>query len=440
MAYVQSSRCKKYELLTAYGEEPTIHIESEGERLIRDLSVKQLDTSLTFEKLKKQEKEFERGTGFVPLSVHSGGSSTLQELKEKVIREEKLEKLHILGLTNKEANAVLNNEDLTFPDSKIEISVKNARAEQIKKIIKGSSDNLLSKQEEKDFISRHEKELALAVKPESTETKLLQFALSCQKNQNFDKDIRPPGHPINHLQELEKELFRDYNPHQLANTVKRKRYQLLEASLSPYGPKFLKKSDNETKASLWDQEVDRSDIKNAKTEIKVAKPYSCKKQTFYTIKDGKIVEIDKLKKGETNKNNDEIKNNCSPTLGTPFVNISQSNNTDFSEKQLTKLSMRLSEEEIKKLPHFTNYKKGIRSKVLYIKNLSSGVKEDDLVELLKRFQRSDLPCLIYRLMSGKMHGQAFVTFPNEDIAEEALNSVNGTIVKGRPLVIQFGKS
>ncbi len=48
-----------------------------------------------------------------------------------------------------------------------------------------------------------------------------------------------------------------------------------------------------------------------------------------------------------------------------------------------------------------------------MKNLSNRVTEADLVSLFGRFQKDDGVKIIYRLMSGRMRGQAFVTFQGE---------------------------
>lgn len=50
------------------------------------------------------------------------------------------------------------------------------------------------------------------------------------------------------------------------------------------------------------------------------------------------------------------------------------------------------------------------SQTLYLKNLSAKAKEEDLVALFNRFQREDGPKIVFRLMTGRMKGQAFVTF------------------------------
>ena len=40
------------------------------------------------------------------------------------------------------------------------------------------------------------------------------------------------------------------------------------------------------------------------------------------------------------------------------------------------------------------------------------VTDEDLVSLFGRFQMPDSSTIIYKLMTGRMRGQAFITFPS----------------------------
>ncbi|KAL6089882.1 hypothetical protein STEG23_030382 [Scotinomys teguina] len=72
---------------------------------------------------------------------------------------------------------------------------------------------------------------------------------------------------------------------------------------------------------------------------------------------------------------------------------------------------RLSEEEIRNIPMFSSYNPGEPNKVLYLKNLSPQVKERDLISLFARFQEKTGPPIQFQIMTGRMRGQAFITFP-----------------------------
>ncbi|NXT75926.1 RBM41 protein, partial [Zapornia atra] len=105
------------------------------------------------------------------------------------------------------------------------------------------------------------------------------------------------------------------------------------------------------------------------------------------------------------------------------------------------LKNRLSEEELQSIPRFSSYHPGEPNKVLYLKNLGPGVAVKDLVSLFARFQKEDSPPVQFRLLSGRMRGQAFITFPEIQSAQEApVLLVNGYNLQGKPLGIEFGKS
>ncbi|XP_057847027.2 uncharacterized protein LOC131056780 [Cryptomeria japonica] len=105
------------------------------------------------------------------------------------------------------------------------------------------------------------------------------------------------------------------------------------------------------------------------------------------------------------------------------------------------LSNKLSEDAIREIPggKFSNYAPGLPSHILYIKNLSSVVKETDLVSLFIRFQHPGQKLLFRLMQQGRMKGQAFVTFPDTDTATQALQLINGFQLKGKPMVIQYGR-
>uniref|UniRef100_A0A8C3NXK5 RNA-binding protein 41 n=1 Tax=Cyanoderma ruficeps TaxID=181631 RepID=A0A8C3NXK5_9PASS len=104
------------------------------------------------------------------------------------------------------------------------------------------------------------------------------------------------------------------------------------------------------------------------------------------------------------------------------------------------LKNRLSEEELRRIPRFSSYHPGEPSKVLYLKNLGPRVTMKDLVALFARFQKEDSPLIQFRLLSGRMRDQAFITFPDTEAAQSALQLLNGYKLQGKPLVIAFGKS
>ncbi|PKI77323.1 hypothetical protein CRG98_002268 [Punica granatum] len=101
-------------------------------------------------------------------------------------------------------------------------------------------------------------------------------------------------------------------------------------------------------------------------------------------------------------------------------------------------------EEILSLPQFKNYTAGNPAPVLYIKNLAKDVVHDDFYfifgSLFASMDEAKSNLHVKLMQEGRMRGQAFVTFPSVELAQTALNLVNGYVYKGKPMIIQFGRN
>lgn len=95
---------------------------------------------------------------------------------------------------------------------------------------------------------------------------------------------------------------------------------------------------------------------------------------------------------------------------------------------------------------FKNYSEGEPTMRLYIKNLEHKmVKESELRNIFGRFvldgtgdPEKDLD--INLLLSGRMRGQAFLTFKDQETARKALKGAHRYILHGKPMIVQFAKS
>ncbi|RDY11553.1 U11/U12 small nuclear ribonucleoprotein 65 kDa protein, partial [Mucuna pruriens] len=105
---------------------------------------------------------------------------------------------------------------------------------------------------------------------------------------------------------------------------------------------------------------------------------------------------------------------------------------------------KLPPEEILSLPMFKNYSAGNPAPVLYIKNLAKDVIADDFYlvfgSLFGSVEAAKSGILVKLMQEGRMRGQAFLTFPSIELAHHALNLVNGYVLKGKPMIIQFGRN
>lgn len=133
----------------------------------------------------------------------------------------------------------------------------------------------------------------------------------------------------------------------------------------------------------------------------------------------------------------------------------------WSESKLNE--NRIPPDQLKVYPMFQNYATGDISNRLYLKNIARDVTEADLRAIYERYLAENcdgqggIQTIDIRLMtSGRMKGQAFINFDgpylnyddekaaNElsveyQMIEKALNETNGLILKGKPLVVVYGK-
>lgn len=125
------------------------------------------------------------------------------------------------------------------------------------------------------------------------------------------------------------------------------------------------------------------------------------------------------------------------------IEKSQAINDFASLEELTK--NRLSQAELSQIQAYKNYDRGEPTCRLYIKNISKKVDELQLKRIFGRFinwsNEQETNMFDIRLMKeGRMKGQAFITFPTEKIAKEALEITNGLIIIDKPIIVQFARS
>jgi U11/U12 small nuclear ribonucleoprotein SNRNP65 len=105
---------------------------------------------------------------------------------------------------------------------------------------------------------------------------------------------------------------------------------------------------------------------------------------------------------------------------------------------------RLSEDQLRLIDSgrlYRNYERGQPSQRLYIKNIDTKhVDERILHSIYDRYKENSFQIDIRLMREGKMKGQAFITFPNEDMALHALNDTNGFVLYEKPMIVQFARS
>jgi U11/U12 small nuclear ribonucleoprotein SNRNP65 len=105
---------------------------------------------------------------------------------------------------------------------------------------------------------------------------------------------------------------------------------------------------------------------------------------------------------------------------------------------------RLSEDQLRLIDNgrlYRNYERGQPSQRLYVKNIDTKhVDERILHSIYDRYNQNSFQIDIRLMCEGKMKGQAFVTFPNEEMALNALNDTNGFVLYEKPMIVQFART
>ena len=72
---------------------------------------------------------------------------------------------------------------------------------------------------------------------------------------------------------------------------------------------------------------------------------------------------------------------------------------------------------------------------IYVGNLSYGVDDNDLQTLFEEFGTVESSNVIVDKHNGRSKGFGFVNMENQDEANEAINKLNGTVLKEREIVV-----
>eukprot|EP00833_Pecoramyces_ruminatium_P016440 jgi/Orpsp1_1/1190472/evm.model.d7180000079232.1 len=141
-----------------------------------------------------------------------------------------------------------------------------------------------------------------------------------------------------------------------------------------------------------------------------------------------------------NKNNNKnmessIKENNSEKVEP--VKVYEQNKNCISLEELQ--SKKISQEEMEKLPAYRNYKEGIPSRTLFLKNINVKLtKEKDLKYIFGRYLKEeeiDEKLQIRIMSSGRMKGQAFIKLPTIEMASLLLKEVHGYVLNDKAIVI-----
>ncbi|KAK4886743.1 hypothetical protein RN001_003014 [Aquatica leii] len=378
-------KSRKFDYSLLDNETPSEKLVSRGDLLVKELAEKQRSITVSLDEQLNKPKVFIKGSEIIPLSYYNAGTSSLSNVVIATEHFNAIESLKAIGLTDQDVELYLDNlNGFLF--------VCNKHKNWEKNLLKQHLQNLQSLVEQhnksaecapEQIQSKHKSvECGLTIKPNSIETRLLKFALN-----NSQNAIAPIPQPIDSIIEIEKDRFPNLKEESLpkVNTIRRKARKLQNRlnNLKAQDPQKTSSVTGLLSNSKWDlreREPFKQSLKTSKKKV-----YTCSPINYYTIKNNEIVNLN-------------------------------------GYKEKTETECKLSLEAIKQLPKFKDYIPGSPSKEVNLKQL---------------FKKYDCNISEYKIMHGKLRGQAFVTFLSEDRASEALTEINGSVIKNKPVVIQF---
>ncbi|XP_040470741.1 RNA-binding protein 41 isoform X2 [Falco naumanni] len=361
-------------------------LETEGERQLKSLLHHQLDTTISIEQCKSKRRCFAPAAFYKPFGEEAAGALTLSQFQALQESNKETASLRELGLSDSEI-LLWKNRASTGKGSGLgaapeatqdRLHAIQEKMEERQRILALPQRFAGSKQ-----LSRREMEIENAL---FQGTDRHSFLRALYHEDDSQKRVTDEKDPMVHLESVYQELLSKKSSEEVQPT---KSDPCLCPSLAPQEPLA-------EESSLADQEEQAEQA--GSPSLPATRPHQSP-PGFVVIKE--------------------------PVEFVPEEEICKN---------------RLSEEELRNIPRFSSYHPGEPNKVLYLKNLGPQVTMKDLVSLFARFQKEDSPPIQFRLLNGRMRGQAFITFPDTQSAQAAMLLVNGYHLQGKPVVIEFGKS
>ncbi|KAK3608954.1 hypothetical protein CHS0354_026283 [Potamilus streckersoni] len=438
---------------------PVEEIETEGKKQLQALVQKQLKTKVDLAEIKKKKEFAASDAKFNPATEKLSGIVSLKDYQDLEKSDDYIQELKQCGLTDEEIMLKLENQN----DYNLLKSVKRSRYGMDPVSYQGKMEEIQKKIQSRQtrlslpdpvsgmkLLSRSEMELENSIAFGNEKNKFLHKALIQQKTSTLSVD---PKDPMCQLPEILKSLTKNSSKkassESLSSNSNRAKQLMDSAEVNGQG------NSHET-VPFTEQPVHvfsfKDDCLITITEANFQDDYSSNQGRVSKIADINDEENEEIKCCDAK----ELKATCT-------VDVRNADNFESEEKERTLKKprddqaprelvariepipvdviqkYRLSNDEIRKIPKFENYTPGAQNKVLYLKNLAPKVTEEDLVSLFIRFQKESCPKIVFRLLTGRMKGQAFVTFDSPETAKEALELVNGYQLKGRPIIVEYGK-
>ncbi|CAK6977885.1 RNA-binding protein 41 [Scomber scombrus] len=403
--------------------------ETEGQRQLHSLLLQQLHTDVDIDRCVAKRQCFAPSALYRPFGQQAAGVKTLSQFQALQDGEQELANLRELGLTDTEIQLwqSRNAPDVAEQSHGVCVApaVKQQRLQVIRDKIEARAE-LLSRPQRfaaSRALSRREMEIEQAL---FQGTDRLGFLTALYHRDEDHQESQQGASSSDPMSSLYRDILCERKP----------QVSLQEPERNPAGASHL--SISETASDQNSQKDNNQEASEYQSELQGEKSSSSSQL-----------------ESETSEQQDEP---GKPQLAAPVkIHISQPIGSlcgavkvgsgvpltvrgeieTVSDEEI--LKNRESEEGIRSIQRFRNYQPGKPSKVLCVRNLSAKASVAQLVALFSRFEQENRPAVIYRLLTGRMRGQAFITLPDAETAQKALQLVHGYRLLGKPLVVEFGR-
>ncbi|TRY99116.1 hypothetical protein DNTS_007004 [Danionella cerebrum] len=377
--------------------------ETEGQRQLHNLLLKQLDTEARLDRCLAKRKCFAPAALYKPFGEQAAGVRSLSQFQALQDGDQELATLRELGLTEAEIQLWMNRDQ---PESFckdrgvcVPIEVRNERLQAIREKMAAHAKLLSQPQRFSSSrpLSRREMEIERALFQGTDRCSFL-TALYHQEEESVVCQQRATA--PNAMDHFYKDFLDDQT----------KPHSELSGKLPQVEPltDILHKSPSSV--------TDQSDCN----------PISSKDQPSCNEEHSIIQTLAQEKTGRATKMS------VSQSVGSLKTSLGHDGPLELSgtientsEEEIKK--NRESEEALRSIPRFKNYQKGKPSNVLCVKNISARVSLAQLVSLFSRFQKDDAQPLLYRLLT------------DVESAGAALELLHGYRLLDKPLIIEFGR-
>lgn len=374
---------------------PDEEVITEGQKQLKNLLDKQLQKDVTIQQQLSQKRTFTSASAHCPAVNSLSGLTSLDQFQEVDKLDAYTEELKKCGLTDEEIQLKMMADDSNKPQKKrnfgIDPSIMEERLQKIQEKIEKKNVDLDQKDKfhGQKALTRHEMELERSLLRDcnSDDKKKVMNALTTVLD---PRERTLPNDPMSQLPEI------------LENITKG----------SSQGKSKRRKRKQKNKEPTSD-EIDMKGLLSDGSRVVTTESSTFDSSTNRVQEEGEIGDVA----------------TCKPRPRNPVPEVS------LEDIQNNRLAI----EEIKNLPRFENYAPGELSKILYLKNLSNKVHQQDLESIFNKFLPEGAGGLEYRVLTGRMRGQAFITFPDTNSSSRALEHVNGYLLKDRPIIIQYGR-